>query len=158
MWQKSWTLTAGYTAAELFLDSLVQTPQTISSSKHLEAPASQKRFTTVDHQSINQSPSIRGLKCSKSAKINITVSESHGRIKCTEILHLSNDQVTNTIAVSLHSKHFASVASRDVEIDEGAAAVRVISIWRFDGQHCVSHRSVLCQSVAAILYTQTVNQ
>lgn len=61
-----------------------------------------------------------------------------------EIPYLSYDQVADAVAISLHSKNTVIIASRDVELDPGAAAVRVISVCCSDGQHCVFNRSVLC--------------
>lgn len=61
-----------------------------------------------------------------------------------ETPYLSYDQLANTFAVGFHSKNVIVVASGDVELDEGAAAVCVIGVCCFDGQHCVSQRSVLC--------------
>lgn len=67
--------------------------------------------------------------------------------------HLSYHQMANACAVSFHDKKVVILAATDVELDTGAATVRVIIVCCFDGQYCVSHRSVLCQSVTAVLLT-----
>lgn len=72
-----------------------------------------------------------------------------------EISYLSYDQMANAFAVGFHNKNVIIVTSSDVELDKGAAAIWVISVCCADGQHCVSNRSVLCQSVTAILHTET---
>lgn len=61
--------------------------------------------------------------------------------------------MADSVAVCFHSENIIIVASSDVELDLGAAAVWVICICCSDGQHCVSDRGVLCKSVVAILHT-----
>lgn len=61
-----------------------------------------------------------------------------------DILYISYDQIADTFAVGFDSKKVIIVASRDIELNKGAAAVWVISVCCSDGQHCVSHRSVFC--------------
>ncbi len=61
-----------------------------------------------------------------------------------KIPYLNYDQVADALAVSFHSKSFVLVASRDVELDAGAAAAWVIVVCCADGQHRVSHINVLC--------------
>lgn len=65
--------------------------------------------------------------------------------------YLNQDQLADAFAVCFHSENLTIVASRDVELDVGAAAVWVISICGSDGHHCVSNRCVLRQSVLTIL-------
>ena len=72
-----------------------------------------------------------------------------------EIRYLSYDQVADAAAVSLNGKNTIIIASRDVELDPRAAAVWVIGVCCSDGQHCVFNRSVLCQSLIAVLHTDT---
>ena len=72
-----------------------------------------------------------------------------------EISYLSYDQMANAFAVGYHIKNVIIVTSSDVELDKGAAAVWVIGVCCADVQHCVSNRSVLCQTVSAILHTDT---
>lgn len=60
-----------------------------------------------------------------------------------ETPYLSYDQLADAIAVSFHSENAILIASRDVELNEGAAAVCIIGVCCSDGQHPVSQRSVL---------------
>lgn len=59
-------------------------------------------------------------------------------------LYLSDDHVSDAMAVSFHSEDLVVVAGGDVELDSGAAAVGVVGIRGRDGDNCVSHSGVLC--------------
>lgn len=52
--------------------------------------------------------------------------------------------MANAAAVCCHRENIIIVASSDVELDAGAAAVWVICIHCCDGQHGVSNGGVLC--------------
>lgn len=60
-----------------------------------------------------------------------------------DILYISNDNITDAVAISFHSEEFILVALGNVELDERAAAVWVICVCCPDVKHRVSHRSVL---------------
>lgn len=70
-------------------------------------------------------------------------------------VYLSYDQVTDAFAVCFHSKNIFLIASGDDEVDEGAAAVRVVSVGGSEGQYRLSHRGVLRQGAAAVLHSNT---
>ncbi|TNN75675.1 hypothetical protein EYF80_014038 [Liparis tanakae] len=68
-----------------------------------------------------------------------------------EIRYLNYDQMADAVAVAFHSKKSLVVSGRDVEVDQGAAAVGLIGVRGSDAQHRVSHGSVLCQRGTAVL-------
>ena len=71
------------------------------------------------------------------------------------VTYLRYDHMANAVAVGLHTENTFIISSCDVELDERAAAVGVIGVGRFDGQHGVSHRNVLRQRLSAVLHTET---
>lgn len=77
------------------------------------------------------------------------------RMPRMEIRYLNYDQMADAVAVAFHSKNSLVVAGRDVEVDQGAAAVWVISVRGSDAQHRVSHGSVLCQRGTVVLRADT---
>lgn len=71
----------------------------------------------------------------------------------TDIFYLGNDHVSDAFAVSFHSEDLVVVAGGDVELDFGAAAVRVVAIRGCDGGNRVSQGGVLCEGLSAVLST-----
>lgn len=46
----------------------------------------------------------------------------------SHILHLSNDDVSDTFAISFHSENLVFVAGGDMKLDFRAAAIRVVGV------------------------------
>lgn len=59
------------------------------------------------------------------------MNRSHSKalgLNSPRVLHLGNDHVSDAFAIGFHSENLVFVAGGDVELDLGAAAIRVVGV------------------------------